>query len=371
MVTDSQGTRIGVLATAQQRNGGTLPYTLSMIDALRWLPAGRYALTIFTTAANQHYDQLGLPVVKLAGGMKLAFDRLLSRDPFEAVDKVIAPVYSTILLATRRPFAFTLHDMQEKHFPNHFSPLTRGWRHATNSLLATRAKQIICESDNVKLDILRYLNVPTSRVAIVPAPPPAALRSVSVEPAVATALRAKFNLPSVYIFYPAQFWPHKNHLRLIEAFARIAKQQPGCALVLTGQKRFDYDKVMRKAQELNVLDRVFHVGHVDQLELSALYQGATIVAIPTLFESISLPIYEAFTLGTAVCASNVAALPQQVGNAGLLFDPLSIDDMAGKISAALSDPSLRQQLIERGLRRMVDLTHTSYAQKLAAVVERL
>ncbi len=364
-------TRIGILAVAQQRNGGTLSYTLSMIETLRRLPVDAYGLTIYTTAGNQNYDGLGLPVVELASTPNLAIGCLLQKDPFEAVDKVIAPVYATILLATRRPFAFTLHDLQEKHFPEHFSLITRGWRHATNWLLTSRAKQIICESSYVKTDIVRYFDVPAARIAVIPAPPISSLSRAKLDAASASALRAKFNLPDVYIFYPAQFWPHKNHLRLIEAFAKVTNCFPKCGLVLTGQKRVDYAKVMQRAQKLNIAERIFHVGHIDQTDLAALYQGATIVAVPTLFESISLPIYEAFSLGTAVCASNVVALPEQVGAAGLLFNPFSVDDIAESMFRLLKSPDLRRQLIERGQRRIAALTPDAYAQSLSTILDNI
>ena len=364
-------TRIGILAVAQQRNGGTLPYTLSMIETLRRLPVDAYGLTIYTTVGNRNYDRLGLPVVELASTPNRAIDGLLQRDPFEAVDKVIAPVYATLLLATRRPFAFTLHDLQEKHFPEHFSLFTRGWRHATNWLLTARAKQIICESSYVKTDIVRYFDVPADRIAVIPAPPVLSLSHAKLDAASGSALRAKFNLPDVYSLYPAQFWPHKNHLRLIEAFAKVANCFPKCGLVLTGQERLEYAKVMQRAHKLNIAERIFHVGHVDQTELAALYHGATIVAVPTLFESISLPIYEAFSLGIAVCASNVVALPEQVGAAGLLFNPLSPDDIAESMIRLLRSPDLRRQLIERGKDRIATLTADAYGQSLSRILDKL
>ena len=81
-------------------------------------------------------------------------------------------------------------------------------------------------------------------------------------------------------------------------------------------------------------------------------RSATVAAIPTLFESISIPVYEAFSVGTAVCASNVVALPEQIGDAGLLFDPESADEIAAAISRLLGDPALRRTLVERGFQRM-------------------
>ena len=363
--------KAAVLALARQRNGGTLLYTRSMIEALKRLPARDYRLTLYTTADNFEYDDLGLPIVRLPGGLSIAARRLRGRDPFESEDCVIAPIYSTILLATGRPFAFTLHDLQEKHYPQYFSLAARIWRHITNRLLTARAGRILCESNFVRADIVAHFGVPESRIEVVPAPPITSLRdSVSTAEQLA-AVRRKFDLPEQYVFYPAQFWAHKNHLRLVEAFARVVRRFPNCALVLTGKQRDQFDRVFARVRELGLAGRVRHIGYVEQAELASLYRCATLVAIPTLFESISIPIYEAFSVGTALCASNVVALPEQVGDAGLLFDPLSPEDIASAIESLLADPPLRQRLIDRGFDRIAAVTHAGYAARLAGIIDSL
>lgn len=364
-------TKIGILATARQRNGGTLLYTLSMIEALRRLPQDRYQWTLFTPQDNHEYDDLGLPIVRLPGGLAIAAARLGGKDPFGTVDKVVAPIYSTVLLITRRPFAFTLHDLQEKYYPENFSLATRAWRHTTNRLLTARASYIVCESNFVQRDIVRYFNVPSSRIAVVPAPPVSTLSNCQLDADGLATVRRRIDLPERYVFYPAQFWPHKNHRRLVEAFAHVAETHPNCFLVLTGKERDEYENVFKRVRELGLTSRIRHLGYVEQAELAALYRCATVIAVPTLFESISLPVYEAFSVGTAVCASNVVALPEQIGDAGLLFDPCSVGDIAEKISRLLGAPDLRQQLIERGRRRMMSVTHEDYARRLGEIIDAM
>lgn len=364
-------TRLAILAVAEPRHGGTLPYTLSMIDALRRLPASAYCLTIITNAGNDQYDKLDLPVVKIASVSRFLAEQLTGKGPFADVDKIVAPVYSTLLLATSRPFMFTLHDLQEKHFPEHFSRATRIWRHATNRLLTARARRIVCESRFVRDDIIRCFGVPQDRIAVVPAPPTSDLVDIVPDAAAMAVLRQRFDLPGDFVFYPAQFWPHKNHRRLVEAFARIADAHPGCSLVLTGQQRLEFEAVMRRAAELGISHRLRHVGHIALDEMSALYRMATVVAVPTLFESISLPVYEAFSVGTAVCASNVVALPEQVGDAGLLFDPLSVEDIAACLSRLLASPDLRRRLVQRGHAQVASVTHADYARNLARIIDAL
>ena len=365
----AQWTRIGILAMAEQRHGGTLLYTLAMIEALRLLPADHYQWTLYTPAGNHEYDGLGLPIARLASPGRPIAARVFGKDPFAAVDKVIAPIYSAILLATSRPFAFTLHDLQERHFPEHFSHATRWWRHAANRLLTARAGCVICESDFVKRDIVQFCKTPPPRIVVVPSPP--VLQLSGVDGIALETVRQKFNLPMRFAFYPAQFWPHKNHMRLIEAFAQVAKRRPDCHLVLTGKQRDEYDRVFARVAELGLRDRVHHTGYVEQSELGALFRCATLAVIPTLYESISIPVFEAFSLGTPICASNVVALPEQVGDAGLLFDPLSPEDIAEKMLRLFDDAELRRQLAERGRRRMTAVTSADYAAQLASILDAL
>jgi glycosyltransferase involved in cell wall biosynthesis len=364
-------TKVGILAMARQRNGGTLPYTLSLIEALKRLPPERYRFTLYTAVDNHEYDDAGLPLVGLPGPAGFVAALLTGGDAFEAVDAVLAPIYSTRLLATSRPFAFTLHDLQEKHYPEYFSATTRAWRHVTNRLLTARARRIVCESSFVRDDIVAHFGVPPERIAVVPAPPASTLRDVSLDDAALEAVRRKFSLPARCVFYPAQFWPHKNHRRLVEAFALVASQFPDCALVFTGKPRDEYERVFAQVRALGLSDRVRHAGHVEQAELAALYRCATLVAVPTLFESISIPVYEAFMLGTPVCASNVVALPEQIGDAGLLFDPLSVNDIAAALRRLLTDEALRRELVARGRQRFAAVTHDGYARRLADVIDAL
>jgi glycosyltransferase involved in cell wall biosynthesis len=347
-----------------------------MIEALRRIPEYRY--TIFTTVDNHEYDHLGLPVKRLPSVLYACWSALgrtlnIGAVPelFREVDKLIAPIYTPYLLGSGRPFAFTLHDLQEKYYPQNFSFATRAWRHVTNRLLTRRATRILCESRYVRLDIMKFFRVDPARICIIPAPPILAFRDVPLSPAQLALARDRLQLPEQYLFYPAQFFPHKNHLRLIEAFAEVSRSEPALHLVLTGEPRFEYAHVMRRVQQLDLAQRVRHVGQVPMADLPALYQMASVVVIPTLFESISIPIYEAFALGVPVCAANIGALPEQVGNAARLFDPLSPADIARVIRDVTNNAASRRELAARGRQLIETLTADSYAQRLQELLSQV
>lgn len=366
--------RIGIVALSRPELGGTFQYTLSMIDALKKIPGNEYI--IYTSSDNHFYDDVGISVARLPSPigtlLLIAAARLLPNTRlFADVDKVIAPIYSTRLLASRRPFIMTIHDLQEKHYPKNFSLAQRIWRQATNLMLSRAANGLLCESSYVRDDITRFLGVAASKVSVIPAPPVSAFVPEHLDAGALQSATAALDLPPQFLFYPAQFFAHKNHIRLVEAFALVLREFPECRLLLTGQPRYEFTKVMARVRALGLEERVRHLGYVDTPSMAALYARATLVVVPTLFESISIPAYEAFRLGAALCISNVVGLPEQVGDAGVLFDPFSINDMAQKISEALGNEGFRGELIARGKARINAFTAQSYAAQLEALLNKM
>jgi len=171
-------------------------------------------------------------------------------------------------------------------------------------------------------------------------------------------------LPDSFLFYPAQFWPHKNHLRLLEAFHEAATEIPNLHLVLTGKKRDEYNAVMSSVSKLGLDQKVHHLGYIEQADLQAIYKLATALVMPSLFESVSIPIYEAFQVGTPVAASGILAIPEQVGNAGLLFDPKSVASIRDAMLALVRDPEAARLLGKKGKDKMLAMTPERYGAQL-------
>jgi len=374
-VDTSDTPKLGLVALATPRHGGTYQYTRAMIDALKLVHG--YKITIYTD--SQFYADAPFPTRPLVNSRITQALNLISAelgwrrsDPFIEEDILLAPIYSTALLHTTRPFAFTLHDLQEHHYPNHFSVFQRFWRHAVNRQITKKAAIILCESKYVKEDIVRIFNVDKQKVEIIVSPPPRLLNSDRTSTSIVIRdVKTKYNLPSRFLFYPAQFWPHKNHSRLIEAFGRARKMQPDLALVLTGRPQGTFRKVMKQARTAGLERDIRHLGFVQQDELEALYELATMLVMPSLFESVSIPIYEAFMAGTPVAAAAVLAIPEQVGDAGVLFDPHSPDSIASAILLLANDPVRASGYARKGRERMSIATSKRYASNLQSLLERL
>jgi glycosyltransferase involved in cell wall biosynthesis len=171
----------------------------------------------------------------------------------------------------------------------------------------------------------------------------------------AESARATYDLPETYGLYPAQFWPHKNHARLIEALAIVRGRAPNTnlGLVLTGNRSLPgWAEASAALDRHNMRDHVRLLDYVPTEHLAGLYRAATFCVVPSLFEASSYPVIEAQMLGCPAMCSNVTSLPElMVDGAGLLFDPRSPEDIADKMLRFLESDDLRAECAERGRTR--------------------
>jgi glycosyltransferase involved in cell wall biosynthesis len=367
--------KLGVVALAGPDHGGTYQYTLSMLQALQHTSG--FEITLYGDPGNPDFAALGYPICRFTESRAQRLAALAAHkmhiglpDPFASQDIVLAPIYSLALLHTSRPFAYTLHDVQEFYYPKNFSWSQRTWRYQVHLQLTGRARRVICESRQVKTDIIRFFGMAAERAVVITAPPQRQFLARPNDDRLQAA-RLRLKLPEKFLFYPSQFWPHKNHLRLLKAFREVASEVPDLHLVLTGKKRDEYESVMNAINKLGLRERVYHVGYVEQVDLQAIYCLATALVMPSLFESVSIPIYEAFQVGTPVAASNILAIPEQVGDAALLFDPTSVASIKEAILKITGDPEATRLLGKRGQDRMSAMTPERYGAQLQDMLSGL
>ena len=159
----------------------------------------------------------------------------------------------------------------------------------------------------------------------------------------------KYRIKPDFLLYPAQFWPHKNHVNLLKALDLLRKRDGiTLDLVFTGSDKGNQHYVRDKVREWGLSEQVFDLGFVSREELNALYGSALALIFPSFFGPDNIPPLEAFALGCPVLASRVAGAEEQLGNAALLFDPTDPTDIAEKVLAVKSDPALRKQLTKEG-----------------------
>lgn len=159
----------------------------------------------------------------------------------------------------------------------------------------------------------------------------------------------KFHIRYPYIFYPAQFWPHKNHSYILDGIKELENlYKLKISVIFSGSDRGNMSFIKEKTAVLGLTDRVHFVGFLPNSEISSVYKGAIALVMPTFFGPSNIPPLEAFTLGTPVLYSNLPDLKIQVGKAALLINLNDPKSMAKKIFTLIKNKEIRKKLIFRG-----------------------
>jgi glycosyltransferase involved in cell wall biosynthesis len=252
---------------------------------------------------------------------------------------------------TEVPSIYQPHDLQHLHLPHLFSDWERTRREAIYRTHCERAALVVAMTSWGRRDFVQSYDLPPEKVSVVPGG--SVLREY---PAPTDAdldrLRSRLSLPEAFLLYPAQTWPHKNHERLLEAIARV-RDESGTAipLVCPGKQTRDYQGIRDLASSLGLTETTSFPGFVSSLELRGLYELGTALVFPSRFEGWGLPVCEAFDAGLPVASSSATGLPDVVGDAGLLFDPDDVPEMARQLQRLWTDGDLRADLRERGKKR--------------------
>ncbi|MCW5877456.1 MAG: glycosyltransferase family 4 protein [Anaerolineales bacterium] len=218
-----------------------------------------------------------------------------------------------------------------------------------------RAAGVVAGTQAGKQEIMDFYQVPADRIHILPHPTPGyALQ--------ASELPLPVGLEAGYLFYPAQFWAHKNHYNLLLALQQLRQQGLRVPLVLTGSDYGNKAYIQQAVQAMGLGDQVHFLGFVEQETLLALYQHALALSYVSFFGPENLPPLEAFALGCPVLAAKVDGAEEQLADAALLVDPASPEAIAGGITKLHKDAKLRQRLAARGRQRAARWTATEFVQ---------
>lgn len=258
---------------------------------------------------------------------------------------------------TSLPSIFNPHDLQHLHYPQYFTPSEIKWREFIYRAGCNRSGIVAVASQWVKQDIRNNYHIDPNKIQVIPwAAPTQAFDSPSTK--MISELESKYELNKPFAFYPAMTWPHKNHLRLLEAIADLRDNANlRINLVCTGDKSSDFfPKIEERIAQLSLDEQVKFLGIIPHSELRAIYELSQFVIVPTLFEAASGPVFEAWYEGIPVACSTVTSLPEQVGDAALLFNPNSTEAIARSLERMATEQELRNDLKRKGTKRLQDFS---------------
>ncbi len=295
------------------------------------------------------------------------------------IDLMIYPISTSLSFEVNVPYIMAVHDLQHRLQPQFPEVSANGEWESREYLFKNgirNATMILADSEVGKDDILTFYREVVSdadRIQVLPLMPASTLA-----PAV-TAMdqqntRQRYSLPERYLFYPAQFWPHKNHRRIIEALGTLRQREDlQIPIVFCGAhsgkiREETFNEIMSVAAELDVAKQIYYLGYVPDADMSALYAGAVALVMPTFFGPTNIPVLEAWKLNCPVITSDIRGIREQSGDAALLVAPDSVEAIAQGIQRMWTDEGLRQRFIESGRARLQRFTPQDFRQRLMKIV---
>jgi glycosyltransferase involved in cell wall biosynthesis len=294
------------------------------------------------------------------------------------VELMVFPAPDPISFEIGLPYVAAIHDLQHRLQPEFPEVSADGeWERREHMFrnVIRNASAVIAESTVGREHILEAYaphGLEEDRVFILPY-----VASHDLMATVDDTLRVRrtYCLPERYLFYPAQFWPHKNHLRLFEALALLRDQGVRVDVVLAGSwsgalRDRTFRESMQRARQREVDDQVTVLGYVPQRDMGGLYRAAAGLVFPTFFGPTNIPVLEAWALDCPVITSDIRGIREQVGDAALVVDPRQPEAIASAIERLWTDTSLRRQLVEKGRERAARHSPDDFRGALVEILER-
>lgn len=329
---------------------------------------GRYSSTLYHHLIEQgleiscEFPHTPLPAPVAQMGRRIGWDlpaffrsypvwsQFVPADLYHLTSETLA---SLLLLNPLRPVVVTVHAFftyllrNQPGLSTYNHPIDR-WFDQLAVQGLRRADAIIAVSHYVKQSLVE-IGISAERIHVVHE---AVDRDFFCPRSLSTEFRRKygFDEEKQYILYVGSEQPRKNFLLLLRAFARLHSENDSVRLIKVGQPEFqrEREKALDLIQSLGIEDAVIFCGHVGE-DLPLFYNLSDLFVFPSLYEGFGFPPLEAMSCGTPVICSNTTSLPEVVGDAALLFDPLDEDHLVGLMKEMMADASLRKAYRQRGL----------------------
>jgi glycosyltransferase involved in cell wall biosynthesis len=361
------------VAAAVHGRAGLGRYAESLARALVAKDPERFAL--FFNRSGELRPLTGLeeiPVRELRAGYKpwrmavwlgqlagLGFDRLLpGAELYHATEHLLMPLRHV-------PSVLTVHDLIFRLFPQHHKRLNYWYLNAAMPLYCRRASAIIAVSQATKRDLVRLYRLDPAKITVIHEA--AAPHFTPASPARVAEVRARYRLPDPYLLHVGTIEPRKNLKRLLEAVHRLREAEDDVRLVVVGSKGWLYQGFFQQLEELGLKDAVALPGYVPDADLPALYSGARLVVVPSLYEGFGLPVLEGMACGAPVVCSNASSLPEVGGDAARYFDPTDVAAMEDAILTVWRDEAQREAMRQDGLARAAQFSWERAADETMAL----
>lgn len=245
-----------------------------------------------------------------------------------------------------------IYDMAYKACPETVRNRTKNMLNLTLKNTCKRADKIITISEFSKGEIIQYMGVDEDKIVVMPCGVDFSLYHPNYTHEQINNVKRKYKINDDYLLYLGTLEPRKNIPKLIQAYAELKKKLVDIPkLVLAGRKGWMYDSIFKTVTDFKLEDSIIFTGYVSSEDTPILISGAKIFLFPSLYEGFGMPPLEAMACKVPVVVSNRTSLPEVVGDAGILVDPLSVDSISEGIKSLLINNELRTTLALKGYER--------------------
>lgn len=297
--------------------------------------------------------------------LKTLFEKSLDSQNIDLV-YFLSPSALSLLLLTHN-YIITVWDLCHRDSPefpevNNFREFELREQLYIKSL--KKAIAVLSDSEIGKKNIIMRYGIDKNRVYIVPFVP-----SINCVQANFVNIEEKYKISGEYIYYPAQFWPHKNHIYIIDALVILKEKGIHLMVVFSGSNKGNLDYLLQYASQVGVSDLIKYIGFAPNEEIYSLYKNSLAMVMPSYFGPTNIPPLEAFSIGTPVIYSDLDGLNAQVGDAALLCDLKNPNNLAEHLRSLLETENLRDILITKGKKQLLELSKNNLVEILSEIFD--
>ncbi len=267
-------------------------------------------------------------------------------------------------------YIMTVWDLSHRDFPefpevNYFREFEK--REFFYTRVLKKAVAVIADSQSGRKNLIERYALDPDRVFSVSFEPSQSVLKADTSEDI--DVRLKYEIVTDYIYYPAQFWSHKNHIYILDALRILVDKGIKITVVFSGTDKGNLEYVLNYARQSGLDRFVRYIGFVSSDELLALYRHSTALVMPTWFGPTNIPPLEAFWVGTPVIYSDLEGLREQVDGAALLCDLNNPASLADHIETLLSNSGVREKLVYMGRKRLEELQASTVTDTLQKIVD--
>jgi len=375
------------MATSK-RKGGISLYTYSLIHNLAKIDVeNAYLLYLFKSRNfTRDYKEIKSQFAeyqnfRIKGRMlsselaRKLTEKLIPLEFFVGSNDVLHIPHPAAPITIKTKLITTIHDLV------HVIPGTDKW-HYPHKCIKTQKKlrasilksdRIIAVSQSTKNDIMKYFSVDHSKISVTHLGMNTDIFHIIKDTPEKEEILKKYNISKRYILFVGTLHPRKNIVRILSSFEKIKLHFNDYQLVIAGKKGWLYEEFFEKLNRLPsyIRDDVILTGYSPLDDIPYLYNSAYVSFYPSLYEGFGLPILEAMACGCPVITSNLSSMPEVAGDAAILIDPYSIEELSSAIERVLSNEQLRQQMRHKGLERAKEFSWEKMAKETLQVYKEV